>query len=263
MNAKSHNPAVLATITSLLVVLMMPVASASAFQWRWLTHPQGAIDYWPRFSPDGKTVLFTRQTANTSVFDTVPTRGGAIKPFLDLTDDSYNVTRADWDWTTTQIAFTAIDTTVSPAVLSTWIVNGDRSDPKQVPIVSPVSEPAYPSWRQDSANADKTVVESAFNSNDSEVYASLNEVDVTTGALSTEYTDTSVIWTGEPSVSHGKDQIAVAAQPAYPPGAYDDNNNQIWILSTDPSGDALHQLDGLQGRTPDWSPGDTFLIFES
>jgi Tol biopolymer transport system component len=248
------------------IAILMPVliaAPACAYQFRWLTHPQGPIDFWPRFSPDGKTVLFTRQGNESSVFYTVPVNGGKIKSFLDLTGDGYNVTRAAWDWTTDQIAFTAIDTTIAPEVLSTWTVNGDGSDPVQVPIVSPVSQPTYPSWRQDSANADKTVVESALNSNDSGVYDSLNEVDLTTGALVTQYTETSVIWTGEPSVSHGKEQIAMAAQLAYPPGAYNDNNNQIWIISTDPSGDALHQLDGLQGRTPDWSPDDSLLIFES
>jgi Tol biopolymer transport system component len=235
--------------------------TAHSFQYRWLTHPQATIDYWPRFSPDGNTVLFTRQAAQTSVFDTVPARGGAISPFLDMTGDGYNVTRADWDWNTNQIALTAIATAVSPQVLSTWIVNGDGTDPVQVPITSPISQPAYPSWREDKGSA--TVVESALNSNDSAVYNSLNEVDITTGALVAQYTDTSVIWTGEPSVSHAQDQIAFAGQMPYPPGAYDDNNNQIWLLATDSSGTALHQLDGLQGRTPDWSPDDAFLLFES
>ena len=247
----------------LYLIVILSASTADALQFRWLTHPQSAIDYWPRFSPDGKTLLFTRQEGQTDVFDVIAFGGGKVAPFLDLTDDGYNITRADWDWTTNQIAFSAFDTNDNPVVFSTWIVNGDGSDPAQVPITPPVSQPAYPSWREDAAGAGETVVETALNSNDSSVYNSLNEVDVGTGALITEYTNTSVIWTGEPSVSHGKGQIAFAGQLAHPPGAYDDNNNQIWIITTDPSGTALHQLDGLQGRTPDWSPGDAFLLFES
>ena len=243
------------------VIANLVAPPARAFQYRWLTHPQVAIDYWPRFSPDGKTVLFTRQAVQTSVFDTVQTRGGAIAPFLDLTGDGYNVTRADWDWNTNQVALTAIDTTVTPQILSTWIVNGEGTDPVQLPITSPISQPAYPSWREDKGDA--TIVETALNSNDSAIYNSLNEVDVATGALVAQYTDTSVIWTGQPSVSRAQDQIAFAGQLPYPPGAYDDDNNQIWILDIDSSGTALHQLDGLQGRTPDWSPDDNFLLFES
>jgi Tol biopolymer transport system component len=250
-------------ITNFIFLLTAIIAAspAHAVQFRWLTHPQVAIDYWPRFSPDGKTILFTREAVQTSVFDTVPTGGGAITPFLDMTGEGYNITRADWNWDTNQVALTAIDTTVSPQILSTWIVNGDGTDPVQVPITSPISQPAYPSWRENKGNA--TVVETALNSNDSAVYNSLNEVDVATGALVTQYTETSVIWTGEPSVSHAEDQIAFAGQLPYPPGAYYDNNNQIWILATDSSGIALHQLDGLPGRTPDWSPDDNFLLFES
>jgi hypothetical protein len=122
-------------ITNFIFLLTVVIAAspAHAFQFRWLTHPQVAIDYWPRFSPDGKTVLFTRQTAQTSVFATVPARGGAITPFLDMTGEGYNITRADWNWNTNQVALTAIDTTVSPQILSTWIVNGDGTDPVQVP----------------------------------------------------------------------------------------------------------------------------------
>lgn len=259
----SHGPSISLTTGAVLLIAIVCASPAHAFQFRWLTHPQGAIDYWPRFSPDGKTILFTRQQGQTDVFDTVLFSGGKVTPFLDLTNDGYNITRADWDWTTNQIAFTALDTNDDPVVLSTWIINGAGTILTQIPLTSPVSQPAYPSFREDASDADETVIETALNSNDSDVYNSLNEVDITTGALVAEYTSTSVIWTGEPSVSHGKGQIAFAGQLPYPPGAYSDTNNQIWILTTDPTGNALHQLDGLQGRTPDWSPDDTFLLFES
>ena len=33
---------------------------ALARPFRRLTHEPGVVDYWPRFSPDGKTVLFSR-----------------------------------------------------------------------------------------------------------------------------------------------------------------------------------------------------------
>jgi hypothetical protein len=51
---------------------------------------------------------------------------------------------------------------------------------------------------------------------------------------------------------------------------YDDDHNQIWIQRLIPANNSpaqfdtdLHQLDPLQGRTPDWSPNDSFLTFES
>jgi hypothetical protein len=58
-----------------------------------LTHQPGFIDYWPRFSPDGKTVLFSRCEISTGCRDdafghvtlwTVPAAGGKARKFLDL-----------------------------------------------------------------------------------------------------------------------------------------------------------------------------------
>ena len=39
-------------IASFAILLVAPGASARPF--RYVTHPQGLVDYWPRWSPDGK-----------------------------------------------------------------------------------------------------------------------------------------------------------------------------------------------------------------
>jgi Tol biopolymer transport system component len=64
--------------------------------------------------------------------------------------------------------------------------------------------------------------------------------------------------------------LAFAGQAPVAGSMYDDNLNQIWIQNlippnTNPNNfdTGLHQLDPLQGRTPDWSPNDRFLTFES
>ena len=63
---------------------------------RYLTHDADAGDYWPIFSSDGKTVLFSRQLFGDRAwhFFVVPTQGGAAVPFMHDAD-GISATRAN------------------------------------------------------------------------------------------------------------------------------------------------------------------------
>ncbi len=246
-------------------------ASAQVRPFRRLTREPGAVDYWPRFSPNGKTVLFSRceissgcvgsSTSGYWTLWTIPTKGGKERELLAL--DGVSATRANWLWnpsvTSGQIAFTGVETSEGHA-LGLWTVNPDGSGAVQVPLPQPVGPPSYPSWFPDGGSVAVTGVAAGATG------PHLSQVAIASGDLMLTLSLPSAIWTGEPAVTHDGSAVAVAAQQPIAGQKYNDANNQIWIESV---GDAetqnlgLHPLDGLQSRAPDWSPDDHFLIFES
>ena len=44
----------------LAAFVALTAAAANARPYQFITHVAGDVDYWPRFSPDGKTILFSR-----------------------------------------------------------------------------------------------------------------------------------------------------------------------------------------------------------
>jgi len=233
------------------------------------------VDYWPRFSPDGKTVLFSRCEissgcggASTSGYWelwTVPERGGRAKSFIAI--DGVSATRSNWLWNTsssitTPIAFTGMPT--GPGGGHLWLSDSGGEAPFAIDTPADVV-PGYPSWLPDGS----AVTVNGQPKSSSAPFISL--VSVPDGAEIAQLTSIDTIWTGESAVSRDGTLIAFAGQLPVTGNQYSDANNQVWIESIDPTlpqaGDSfdpnLHQLDGLQGRTPDWSPNDRFLIFES
>ena len=218
------------------------------------TSDSTVVDYWPRFSPTGDQVLFSRQdspqTGGPYKLWTVPVAGGSPSPFPAI---DVGETRSDWSWNTTltqhQIAFTG--ESVAGGFL--YVVNADGSDPQMIQPPNTGTQVDYPSWYPDGVNVAVVDYGDVPNS-PTGLLRKINTQTNTAEAL----TSLSDIYAGEPSVSRDGTTIAFAGQR--PCGAYDQNNNQIWLL--DQQG-GLTQLDPQEGRTPNWSPNDLWLSYET
>jgi Tol biopolymer transport system component len=256
--------------TVVLAVVMLVIAGcggggggggssdASSTQPAFITGAIGNIDYWPRFSPDGQTILFTRCAADPScsiaptggpfALFKIAVTGGEATPLF-TPPAGFAATRPDWSWNedlaSGQIAFAYTD--VAETFSELWLIDQDGSSPLMVPTLDHAS---YPSFFPDGASVSVEVphMPGPF----------LEQIAVPSGTiLATQ----NVLWTGESAVSRDGSMLALAAQEPIAGGQYDDAKNLIWIENSD--GSDLRMLDGLEGRTPNWSPHDTLVEFES
>ena len=258
-----------------LILMVVGGGVANARPYHFVTHVAGEVDYWPRFSPDGNTILFSRceitsgcggaSTSGHWDLWTVPRKGG--KASARIVIDGVSATRSNWLWTsdpqiTTPIAFTGVPN--GPGDSQLWLSDTMGTSPFAVTTPLDVAV-GYPSWDPDGS----AVTVSGQPKGSEAPFISL--VGVPGGAKLAQLTSIDSIWTGESAVSRDGTQMAFAGQPPVTGNQYSDFNNQVWIESLDlpalPGASDfdlnLHQLDALQGRTPDWSPNDRFLIFES
>jgi len=201
------------------------------------------MDYWPCFSPDGKTVLFSRSCDNGRNWSlyTVPAGGGDAKPFAIL---PVSATRAAWS-PKGEIAFTGSGTDHSNAV---WVIKGDGSDAHALPANS-ANHLFYPSWYPDGKSLAVMDAQGSI----------IQQMDLS-GALH-PLTDRSQVKSGMSSVSPDGQWVAFAGQKNLGQ-PYDQEENVIWLR--DPSGKlATLETPALQGRAPVWSPDGRQLAFES
>jgi len=258
-------------VAAALLVLAAAREAAPARPVRLLTRHPGVVDYWPRFSPDGKTVLFSRCEissgcggASTSGYWTLWTariRNSRPAQFVVLPDVS--ATRSNWLLSRSgpreQIAFEGVSHR-GVGTSTIRVLAADGSGLRQVPLPSSVDIPSYPSWFPDGRSL--LITDRGF----SDPGPHLVQIAVDSGAAIRTLTSMTVIWTGMSAVSHDGTMLAVAAQLPLAGQQYTDTDNQIWIQAVGDPATAdlgLHQLDALQGRAPDWSPNDRFVMFES
>lgn len=205
---------------------------------RWITTGD-TIDYWPVFSPDGKSVLFTRGPDDGATLMLISLVTGEVRPFLQETPPGATTqTRPDWSHAKDhRVAFAANN--------GIWLVEEDGSKPVLLPNTGGM---IYPSWYPDGKAM-------AVMNGPEPATLKIGIDGQTLGPLSPPG-----LYTGMPSVNQAKpDLLLYPGQPAE--GAYDQNNNQLWL--TENSGMTASKVEVAQARAPWWSPDGKRAAFES
>lgn len=203
-------------------------------------------DYWPAFSPDGKSVLFSRTPKPGAKWELfiVPVTGGEAHQLFD-SPIPVSATRASWS-PSGQIAFTGGTIDEKQQL---WLIDSVGAEPKHVQIQGLSNYVFYPSWYSD---GQQLVVIDGGN-------RVLQKVDLKHNRA-VALTDPAKFMVGMPSVSPNGEYVAFAGQENRG-GNYDQTKNSICIIEDGTS--RTVETDPKQGRTPNWSPDGRWIAFES
>jgi dipeptidyl aminopeptidase/acylaminoacyl peptidase len=204
------------------------------------------IDYWPCFSPDGKSVLFSRTLdgGKTWALFRVPSVGGGAEPFAKL---PVSATRASWSPKSGRIVFNGDATDGKGSGL--WIIDGDGRNAHAI-ATEGVPAPSYPSWYPDG----RTI---GFGDASRNILYRM----ALDGGIPVAVTHQDQVLAGMSSVSPDGKWVAFAGQKNNRQ-LYDQNDNQLWLVDDSGVSKTL-EVGELQGRTPSWSPNGKRLAFES
>jgi dipeptidyl aminopeptidase/acylaminoacyl peptidase len=207
--------------------------------------PKGSVDYWPCFSPDGRTILFSRSPDGGKSWRLyrVAAAGGAAEPFGDL-PATLNASRPSWSTASGKIAFS-----VTAEKSAIWVMDGDGRNAHAIPTEGMVA-PIYPSWYPDGFTV-------GFGDGARNI---LYRAD-TRGGAAVAVTRQDQVLTGMGSVSPDGKATVFAGQKNSGQ-LYDQNVNQIWLVDDKGEARPVEAMPG-QGRTPSWSPDGKRIAFES
>lgn len=206
-----------------------------------------ATDYWPAFSPDGSTIVFSRTTNQKQweLFKVSVSGGPAMA--LARTPLPVSATRPRWSMATDAIAFTA---TTADGHDQIWTIKSNGTGARLVYGDGIALHLFYPDWSPDG----KSLILSATQPQ------VIQRASLLTGKVQA-LTNPDVILPGMASVSPDGREIVFAGQRALGE-VYDQNNNMLWLI--DAKG-ALAPVERTpqQGRAPSWSPDGRWIAFES
>ena len=234
------------------LIVVRPISSQTArleFKYHFLTSDLGVLELWPCFSPDGKTVVFSRSKDKDKTWDlfTVSSLGGPVKR-LYTTVLPVSANRPNWSAKTNQIAFTGES---SDGKKSVWLINPDGTQARRVVSSGLSDQVFYPHWYPDG----KRLAVVDFGDGDGGV---IKQIDIKRG-VATALTNRRQILSGMPSVSHDGKWIAFAGQKNEGQ-VYDQKKNSIWLIGETGK---PQRLEPNQGRAPVWSPDGQRIAFES